>query len=152
MSLGKETRSFIMTCSTFVNPESSITHTRLPQMKASPLIRLYFDILSNKILKRDLPNWTSPFHYCKSDNYSSTAACAAAIFSDFIRVYPTCCKLFGNISKKLLRHFANPSLYIIRYRGMIFNYFLIGKFFGVFKITWAILWRYCSVTILFMKS
>ena len=47
-------------------------------MKASPLIRLYFDILSNKILKRDLPNWTSPFHYCKSDNYSSTAACAAA--------------------------------------------------------------------------
>ena len=43
-----------MTCSTFVNPESSITHTRLPQMKASPLIRLYFDILSNEILKKGL--------------------------------------------------------------------------------------------------
>jgi len=52
-----------MTCSTFVNPESSITHTRLPQMKASPLIRLYFDILSNKILKKDLPKRTGPFTY-----------------------------------------------------------------------------------------
>ncbi len=30
--------------------------------------------------KKDLPNWTSPFHFCKSDNYSSTAACAAANF------------------------------------------------------------------------
>ena len=28
--------------------------------------------------KKDLPKRTDPFHYCKSDIYSSTAACAAA--------------------------------------------------------------------------
>ena len=28
--------------------------------------------------KRGLPKRTDPFHYCKSDIYSSTAACAAA--------------------------------------------------------------------------
>ena len=30
-------------------------------MNASPRIRLYFDIFSNKILKRDLPERTGPF-------------------------------------------------------------------------------------------
>ena len=30
-------------------------------MNASPRIRLYFDIFSNKILKRDLPERTDPF-------------------------------------------------------------------------------------------
>ena len=47
-------------------------------MNASPRIRLYFDIFSNKILKRDLPMRTSPFYLYQSDNYSSTAAWAAA--------------------------------------------------------------------------
>lgn len=30
-------------------------------MNASPRIRLYFDIFSNKILQRDLPDRTGPF-------------------------------------------------------------------------------------------
>ena len=28
-------------------------------------IKKYFNIHSNEILKRDLPNWTGPSHYCK---------------------------------------------------------------------------------------
>jgi hypothetical protein len=52
MSLGKETRSFIMTCSTFVNPKFSIIDTHSPPINASPLIRLYLEILSNEIIKK----------------------------------------------------------------------------------------------------
>ncbi len=47
-------------------------------MNTSPRIRLYFDIFSNKILKRDLPERTGPFYLYQSDIYSSTAAWAAA--------------------------------------------------------------------------
>ena len=57
----KDERSIVITCSTFVNPESSITATHSPRMNASPRIRLYFDILSNKILKKGPPKWTGPF-------------------------------------------------------------------------------------------
>ena len=52
ISSDKDERSIVITCSTFVNPESSITATHSPLMNASPRIRLYFDILSNKILKK----------------------------------------------------------------------------------------------------
>ncbi|WP_418867693.1 hypothetical protein [Segatella hominis] len=37
-----------MTCSTFVNPEFSITDIHSQPMNASPQIRLYFDILSKE--------------------------------------------------------------------------------------------------------
>ncbi len=46
----------MITCSTLVNPEFSITDTHSPLTNASPRIRLYFDIFSNEILKKDLPN------------------------------------------------------------------------------------------------
>lgn len=45
----KDERSLVITCSTFVNPESSIVDTRSPQTNASTRIRLYFDMLSNEI-------------------------------------------------------------------------------------------------------
>ena len=57
----KDERSIVITCSTFVNPESSITDTHSPLMNASPRIRLYLEILSNEILKKDLPEQTGPF-------------------------------------------------------------------------------------------
>ena len=52
ISSDKDESSFVTTCSTFVNPESSITDKHLPPTNASPRIRLYFDILSNEILKK----------------------------------------------------------------------------------------------------
>ena len=48
----KDERSLVITCSTFVNPESSIVDTRSPQTNASTRIRLYLEILSNEILKK----------------------------------------------------------------------------------------------------
>ena len=65
ISSDKDESSFVTTCSTFVNPESSITDTHFPQTNASTRIRLYFDILSNVIQKRDLPKRTDPFHYIR---------------------------------------------------------------------------------------
>ncbi len=46
--------------------------------------------------KKDLPKRTGPFHYIREFNYSSTAACAAAKFSLFIRVLRMRCKLFAS--------------------------------------------------------
>ena len=39
---------------------------------------------------------TGPFHYIREYDYSSTAACAAAKFSLFIRVLRMRCKLFAS--------------------------------------------------------
>ena len=54
MFSGKDERSVVITCSTFVNPESSIKDTHSPLMNASPLIRLYFDILSKECVESSL--------------------------------------------------------------------------------------------------
>jgi len=48
-------------------------------MNASPLIRLYLEILSNEILKKGTcPNGQIPSLIVRELTYSSTAACAAA--------------------------------------------------------------------------
>jgi len=79
ISSDKDKSNFVMTCSTFVNPESSITDIHSPPMNASPRIRLYFDILSNEILKKGPAQADrSLCIICQSDIYSSTAAWAAA--------------------------------------------------------------------------
>ena len=79
ISSGKDERSFVITCSMFVNPKFSIIDTHSPPMNASPLIRLYLEILSNEILKKG-PAQTDKSLYIlyQSDSYSSTAPCAAA--------------------------------------------------------------------------
>ena len=66
MSLGKDAKSFVITCSTFVNPESSITNMHSPLMNASPRIRLYFDILSNKLLKKGPAHVDRSLSLCQS--------------------------------------------------------------------------------------
>ena len=70
----KDEGSIVITCSTFVNPESSITATHSPLMNVSPRIRLYFDILSNKIKKGTCPSGQVPLLNMSELTYSSTAA------------------------------------------------------------------------------
>ena len=55
------------------------------------IIRNY---MNNK--KKGLAQSEQVPYICKSDNYSSTAACAAAKFSPFIRVLRMRCKLFAS--------------------------------------------------------
>ena len=76
----------------FDTPLRNVTQYLIPLR-----IKKYFNIHSNEILKRDLPNWTGPSHYCKSDNYSSTAACAAANGNWLSAHYGESGKHLGNI-------------------------------------------------------
>ena len=85
----KDERSIVITCSTFVNPESSITATHSPLMNVSPRIRSYFDILSNKIKKGTRPSGQVPLLNMSELTYSSTAAWRSAITSLLI-IFPFC--------------------------------------------------------------
>ena len=128
ISSDKDKSNFVMTCSTFVNPESSITDIHSPPMNASPRIRLYFDILSNEILKKGPAQADrSLCIICQSDIYSSTAACAAANrcwLSTTYRVFVNYWRLFCDTFCTFLHAHGNDKRVFTAEKSLSMSYFL----------------------------